>query len=205
MREENITTIKKRTEMIQKVLKIVFCIGVIALLVGLIVSVYLLFTSPEKFTAVKGNLNWNLSYHLANSSSFFISIPYKIMQPLDNNLFRAKDAFIASLISVIITILFVLYGIKQILDILNFTSKEFTPFILENVKCLRKLAYSIIMYSAVAGLLTNILFSVFVTKIFSLDLSNIHVTGLLIGGLIFIIADIFKYGVYLQNEFDTTL
>jgi len=76
---------------------------------------------------------------------------------------------------------------------------------MKNVKRLKKLAYTIIIYSVVVDLLSSLLCSIFVTKIYNLDLSNIHLSGVLIGWLIIIISDIFKYGVFLQKEFDTTL
>ena len=205
MSQDNIRIIKKRASAIQKVLKVILVIGVILFFAVLIGFVVLLFASPERFNAVKGNLDWNITYNLANGSSFFINIPFKIIQPLDSSRFSAKYAALIGLFSLLITLFFVLYGINQVADILKSTANDITPFIMENVQRLKKLAYSIITYSVAADILSNLLYSVFVTKVFSINLSNIHLSGVLIGGLIFVIADIFKYGVFLQQEFDTTL
>ncbi|SHJ15714.1 DUF2975 domain-containing protein [Desulfosporosinus lacus] len=167
--------------------------------------VFSIIASPERFTAVKGNLNWRVSYNLSNSSSFFIDIPYKIMQPIYTPTFSAKYAIISSLFSILIKVSITLFGLYQVVDILKSTLNDLTPFIMDNVKRLKKLAYSIIVYSVVADILSSILFSTLVTRVYMLNLSNIHLSGVLVGGLILVIADIFKYGVYLQNEFDTTL
>jgi ABC-type methionine transport system permease subunit len=205
MIQDNITVIKKRARTIHKVIKVIFFIGVIIFFVALVAGVFLFLASPERFSAVKGSLNWHISYNLTNGSSFFIDIPFKIMQPLDSSMFSAKYAVLASLISLLIKESLILYGINQVANILKSTVNDITPFIMNNVKSLRKLAYSIIIYSVAADILSSILFSVFVTRIFLLDLSNIHLSGVLTGGLILVIADIFKYGVFLQKEFDTTL
>lgn len=150
-------------------------------------------------------MDWSINFTLANGSHFFIIIPYKIIQPLDSSSFSAKYAIITYLISALLSLSLSLYGIKQILNILKSIVKDISPFIMDNAKSLKKLAYTIITYSVVADILANILCSAFVIKIFTFDLSNIHLSGVLVGGLIFIIADIFQYGVYLQNEYDTTL
>lgn len=197
--------IRWRANIIHKVIKLIFILGVLVVFAGLIGSVFFLLASPDKFSAVKGNMDWSLSYSLANDSEFFTIIPFKIIQPYDSSMFSAKYALITFTISHLLSLSLSLYGIKQILNILKSTAKDITPFIIDNAKSLKKLAYTIITYSVVADILANILCSAFVIKIYTVDLSNIHLTGVLLGGLIFIIADIFQYGVYLQNEYDTTL
>ncbi|MGC7873840.1 DUF2975 domain-containing protein [Desulfosporosinus sp. SYSU MS00001] len=205
MIHNDIEKIKSRATILHKIILSVLFLGVIIVFAGLSASVFFSFASPEKFNAVKGNLNWSIYYALGNGTTFFIIIPFKIMQPLDTSMFSAKDALITYLLSSLLGLTLILYGIKQIVTILKSTAKDITPFIISNAKNLRKLAYSIITYSLVSDFLTNFLCSLFVTKIFYVDLSNIHFSGLLLGGLIFTIAEIFQYGVYLQNEYDTTL
>lgn len=197
--------IRWRANIIHKVIKLIFILGVLLIFAGLIASVFFFLAAPDKFNAVKGNMDWSLSYSLANGSEFFTIIPFKIIQPYDNHMFSAKYALITFTIAHLLSLSLSLYGIKQILNILKSTAKDITPFIMDNAKSLKKLAYTIITYSVVADILANILCSAFVIKIFTFDLSNIHLSGVLVGGLIFIIADIFQYGVYLQNEYDTTL
>lgn len=205
MNTKNITTIKNRARIIQTVTKIIFITGAILFFAVLIIAVFLFFASPDRFNAAKGNLNWHLSYSLTDHSSFFIEVPFKILQPLDNSLFSAKSAAIASLLSLLMVLSVILYGVNQVAKILDSTANGLTPFVLANVQSLRKLALSIIIYSLVVDLLSSLVFSVFVTKIFYANMANVHLSGLLIGGLILVIADIFNYGVFLQDEFDTTL
>ena len=205
MSKENITNIKKRARTIHNFISVILLIGVIIFIGVFIAVVFSIIASPERFTAVKGDLNWHVSYNLSNSSSFFIDIPYKIMQPIDTPMFSAKYAAISSLLSILIKVSITLFGLYQVVNILKYPLNDLTPFIMHNVKRLKKLAFSIIVYSVVADILSSILFSPLVTRVYMLNLSNIHLSGVLVGGLILVIADIFKYGVYLQNEFDTTL
>lgn len=205
MNQENIRIIKKRAGFMYKLVKITFILGVILFLAVMLGSAFLIFASPEKFNAVKGNLDWSITYTLEKGSSFFINVPFKILQPLDSSRFSAKYAALTSLFSLLINLSLILFGIKQVSNILNSTSKDLTPFIRDNAKSLKKLACSIIIYSLASDILASLLFSIFVTHIFSINLSNIHLSGLLVGGLIYLIGEIFTYGIFLQNEFDTTL
>ncbi|WP_088185790.1 DUF2975 domain-containing protein [Desulfosporosinus sp. FKA] len=205
MIRNDIEKIKSRATILHKIIILIFFLGIISVFAVLSASVYFSFASPDKFNAVKGNLDWSISYTLENGSTFFIIIPFKIMQPLGPRMFSAKDALITYLLSSLLGFTLILYGIKQIANILKSTANDITPFTLGNAKNLRKLTYSIITYSLLSDTLSNVLCSLFVTKIFWVELSNIHFSALLLGGLIFIIAEIFQYGVYLQNEYDTTL
>ena len=202
--QDNIRSIKKRANNIQGVIDFFSIILIILVVAIFIALVFVFVASPERFNAVKGSLDWNVTYKLTNDSSFFINIPFKIIQPI-GSMFSAKYAALTGLFTIFINLSFVLYGINQVGNILKSTANDITPFIMKNVKRLKKLAYTIIIYSVVVDLLSSLLCSILVTKIYNLDLSNIHLSGVLIGWLILIISDIFKYGVFLQKEFDTTL
>jgi len=209
MYQENIRIIKERASVMQKIIRVIFIIGVILTFVGLIVSVFLFFSSPERFSVSKGSLDWSSRYTLTNGSYFFINIPFKMIQPIDysidSNLLIAIYVAITSLFSVLISASFILYGLNQVLKILDSTVNDITPFIMDNVKSLKKLAYTIIIYSVAVDFLVSLLFTAFVTKIPpSITTPTIH-SEVLIGGLILVIAEIFKYGVFLQKEFDATL
>lgn len=203
--QDNIRSIKKRANNIQGVIDFFSIILIILVVAIFIALVFVFVASPERFNAVKGSSDWNVTYKLTNDSSFFINIPFKIIQPTGSSMFSAKYAALTGLFTIFINLSFVLYGINQVANILKSTANDITPFIMKNVKRLKKLAYTIIIYSVVVDLLSSLLCSIFVTKIYNLDLSNIHLSGVLIGWLILIISDIFKYGVFLQKEFDTTL
>ena len=203
--QDNIRIIKKRAGIIQKVVQFIFVIGVILLIATLIVvAVVMLFASPQKFNAVQGSLDWSIHYTLTNGSSFFIGIPFKIIRLSDSSSFNAKNAAIASLLSLSISTSFVLYGIKQVLTIFKSTANDITPFIIDNVRSLEKLAYTIIIYSVTVKILTNFIFLAFVQKM-CISFDSFYLSGVLTGMLIFFMADILKYGVFLQKEFDATL
>ena len=203
MSEENIEAIQKRASSIHMLMEIIFVIGAIIFLAALIGCISLSFASPERFYAVKGNLDWSITYQLTNSSSFFIKIPFTAMQTSENIMFNAKNGFLTCLSTLLIRAFFVIYGIKLAADFLNSIANDRPIFMLKNVKRIKKISYLIIIYSAVVDTLANVLYSIFITKRFTLDLANFHLSGVLIGGLILVIADIFEYGVILQKEFDT--
>lgn len=205
MSKNNLVAIKKRAGTIQSILKLILNIGVIicvVVFIGLIIS---FLASPDRFYAVKGTTDWSLHYKLTDMSSFFLSVPFEIIQPLDINSFSVKYAAITCLFTFLLRISLILYGIKQVEIILRSMAIDISPFTISNVKSLKKLARIIIIYSVAVDVLSSLLFSAFVTKVFYLNLSSIHLSGLLIGGVILVIADIFQYGVFLQNEFDSTL
>lgn len=206
MYQDNITIIKERAKKLQKITNIIFLLGIIFLFALIVVVILLLAAQQERFTAIKGNLTWNIEYQLNNGTSFGIYIPFKIIQPLSNTMFSAKSAFIVFLISnIVFKSTIVLYGIRQVSNILKSTHEDATPFIIGNISRLKKIAYSIIIYSSVSDIFISILCWIFVTKIFLLNLSTISISGVLIGGLILFISEIFKYGLLLQKDFDTTL
>jgi len=203
--QANIRTIKKRAGIIHKVVQLIFVMGVILLIATLIVvAVAILFASPERFIAVQGSQDWSIHYTQINGSSFFIGIPFNIIRLSDSGSFSAKNAALASLLSLSISTSFVLYGIKQVLNIFKSTANDITPFIMDNVRSLEKLAYTIIIYSVTVKILTNFIFLTFVTKM-AIYLDSFYISGVLTGMFIFFIADILKYGVFLQKEFDATL
>jgi hypothetical protein len=207
MNQSNVLNIKKRAKSIQLTVKIVFY-GLIILSVALLIIILALSrASQESFTAIKDTNAWSIIYKLSDKWSFNLSIPFKIIQPSTPHIFSAKSAFLIYLISVLaFRIPIILYGIKQILDISTSTVDDVTPFKLENAIRLKKLGNSIIAYSLFADLFLNILNNIFVVRLLSINLSNIlHIEGILAGILILAISGVFKYGVYLQNEYDATL
>ncbi|AHF11212.1 MULTISPECIES: DUF2975 domain-containing protein [Dehalobacter] len=204
MRQDNIIYLKERTRTINNILSIIFIIGIILLFATLIVCFILFFTPEQGFTVEKGNLDWFIEYNLANGTTFGVYIPFSIIQSVAIERFNAKSAFLTYLVSSSILNIIILYGIKQVIDILNTILKSTTPFNTNNVIRLKKIVLSIIIYSVAADPIKNFLGCVFVTKIYYFDFSNIHISGILIAVLISIIADVFKYGILLQEKVDTT-
>ncbi|MDP4178037.1 MAG: DUF2975 domain-containing protein [Bacillota bacterium] len=206
MNENKPNLLKTRVKVTQSILKLIFIVGILTLILAILFIITLSFTSKDNFNISKLENGWYLTYNLSKVSFLSFSVPYRIIQPVDNSLINAKLAFLIYLLSRILIYLSAsLYGIKQIINILTSTINDYSPFNKSNIKSLKKLAFLIIGFSIIADLLLDIICCLFVTRIFLIDLSNISIYGIFIGFLILIISDIFEYGVYLQNENDTLL
>lgn len=197
---------KNRAKNTSVILNVVYWVLIVLLLAILCLLIWAGFLSADKFHAEKGWDNWVLNIALTDGSSFFIAIPFKLLQPNGQNVIQAKAAFISVLLfSVLPFILVMLYGIKQVNNILLSITYNHTPFIIKNARRIRNLAFLIMGYSLFGHLLVNIAMIFTVTHIFSINITNISLSGFIIGFLILIISQIFQYGTYLQEEYDTTL
>src|SRR5699024_4333277 len=137
---------------------------------------------------------------------FFVTVPFSILQPLSTDMFQAKAAFLTFILfSIFIFILVLLYGVKHVKNILLSITEDHTPFLNHNVTRLRNLAYVIISYALVRYFIVNLAIILFVTHIFRINLMNVSLSGLMVGFLLSIGSQIFRYGAYLQEEYDTTL
>lgn len=133
------------------------------------------------------------------------SIPKIILHFLPMDYINVHAAIICDVIvSKILAFILVVIGLKKMLslstDILNGES----PFQLKYVKSLRKLSYAILFYSTLGNTLLCILLSAFATHrvLITFDFDWI---GVLIGMMGYIFSDITEYGLFLQEEYDTTL
>lgn len=203
---EGIDRIKNSSRNLLKVIKFVNMSLVFILLALLGGLIWASFLPQEAFHAERGGADWLLSLDISGKASFFASVSFNILQPLDPSMFQAKTAYITFFsTSIFIFFLVLLYGIKQVEKILLSITEHHTPFTNQNAMRLRKLAFIIIGYYLLGDLIVNIAMICFVTHIFHINLMNIGLSGLIIGALLLIISQIFRYGAYLQEEFDTTL
>ncbi|MEH7753464.1 DUF2975 domain-containing protein [Bacillus toyonensis] len=106
---------------------------------------------------------------------------------------------------VILTIL--LFLTVQIKRILQFTRNK-QPFSKSCIKHIQYLAYGVIIYSFIVGLLMNILGFLFVRTLHLSETTislNFNFEMMIMGFLLLLLSHIFKYGAYLQEEYDSTL
>ncbi|MBE7106361.1 DUF2975 domain-containing protein [Bacillus cereus] len=100
-----------------------------------------------------------------------------------------------------------LFLIIQLKGIIRFVRNK-QPFSKKCINYIQYLAYGVISYSLIDGVLGGILDFLFV-RTFQLTQSKVSFElnfGLLITGLlILLLSNIFKYGAYLQEEYDSTL
>lgn len=206
MNTEAILQIKRRSRKILTFVNLLIWGACILTLIGIGLLVWASFLPKESFTAEQGIALWSLSVDQNSGGGFFLTVPFRILQPLSPNMFEAKTAFIVYLSSWMITFVSVLlYGMKQVRTILGSIVNSHTPFMRENANSFKKLAVAVIGYSLLGDLILNLAMVLFVTGIFNITLSNISISGLVIGLLLLIVSQIFSYGAYLQEEVDTTL
>ena len=102
MEDNDIVRIKQRVLRIKGIFKIVLYLGLLFISMLFVFSIFACFSPQEKFNAVKGNNDWNVSYMFINGASFGGTVSFKIMQPLSNIMFSAKTAFITFIFTLLL-------------------------------------------------------------------------------------------------------
>ncbi len=165
-----------------------------------------LFLSSTIFHIEKSTEFWYLSIAMVGGGDFFIGVPFKLLpQFIDESTIQAKSGFITMFTFFLLPFFMVFfYGVRQIKFILESMSHTLTPFTEKNALRLKKLAWTVIIYSLVGKLLINLMMILFVTNTISVNI-DVDLTGVFVGASLLIIANIFQYGAFLQEEYDTTL
>ncbi len=181
---------------ILNVLSNVFFYGMILFtLISLVVSAIAIYYPSDSFTANKGNNNWLFKFNI--TENFFIStlVPFNIIQGLDSSMFSAKDACIFNLVYISTfkasIIVFGIFQLRKLLILIsNFKACDKQDLMI--AKVLNNIGLLAVIYSLFAGLLQNICCWIFVTKIFSLDLTMINFTGIFVGLIIIALSEYIK-------------
>lgn len=206
MNSEEINKMKKRSTTMLKILNIVTWGAGIFLFALIILLIWSVFLPQEAFHAEKGVDQWEFGVSPFANISFNSLVSFTILQGLSTDMFEAKTAYIIfTLFNTVTSMVVFLYGITQVKNMLLSVIDSHTPFMSENAVRLRNLSFVMIGYGLLGGLLVNVAIILFVTHIFSMNPLNINFSGLIIGVLLLILSQIFKYGAYLQEEVDTTL
>ncbi len=111
---------------------------------------------------------------------------------------------IDSLISGVSLIVLVNIGLKKLINLTNDILNNESPFQLKHIKSLRKFSYILILYSTLGNTVLCVLFSIFVIDFMNITFDFMW-SGIFIGILGYIFSDITEYGLFLQEEYDTTL
>jgi len=188
------------------ILQILFWGGILIYAVLMAVDIWYIFKPANQFSAERGIAHWSFSVTLSPTLSRSVIVPFVQFQPINPETFSSKAAYLVTNITVI-TLGFAtyLYSIRQISHIIKSLKQGISPFRYENVVYLKRLGIAIILYSLFSKLLLNVLYILIVDIPFAINLSGISLQGIFIGILVLIIAEVFKHGVYLQEEHDTTL
>lgn len=108
------------------------------------------------------------------------------------------------IINLILLLIFVNIGLKKLMNLTNDLLNGNSPFQLKHIKSLRIFSFIIILYSTLKNTILCILFSIFVTGFISITFDFMW-SGILIGMIGYIFSDIIEYGLFLQDEYDSTL
>jgi len=177
---------------------------------GLIALIYMFSIPDSAISFERGIRGWIYSVNmpLGIGSAFFGltgEIPKAILQFLPLDMINIRAAIIVdSLISKILLFIISIIGLKKINNLTSDMLNNKTPFQEKHIHSLRRLSYVILLYSTLGNTLLSILTSIFVTDIFLVTVV-FSWTGILIGVLGYVFSDITEYGLFLQDEYDTTL
>ncbi|MGG0233713.1 DUF2975 domain-containing protein [Bacillus tropicus] len=174
----------------------VVIIGMFLALGGMIAGIFLPLHTLQDILTIKGTTFYlNFSHY-----------SYKIEANHIQNV-KIKTLIINACIiyEVILTVL--LFITIQLKRILQFVRNKL-PFSKGCIKCIQYLAYGFITYCFISGLLENI-WGLLVVKTLQLSDTvislNFNIGMMIMGFLILFLSHIFKYGAYLQEEYDSTL
>jgi hypothetical protein len=133
------------------------------------------------------------------------SIPSNLLQLIPIDMINVNAAIIInSIINIMLLLLLVIVGLKKLINLTNDILNGKSPFQLKHIRSLRTFSFVIILYSTLGNTLLCILFSIFVTGFMSITFDFIW-SGVFIGIIGYIFSDITEYGLFLQDEYDSTL
>ncbi|WP_194287471.1 DUF2975 domain-containing protein [Gracilibacillus oryzae] len=206
MSTTEIKRIKSKVKTNSKYVSLITWIVMIYFVFSVVMLIRAAFLPEEAFTATPGLIFWQITIPINAGFSFNINIPMEVLPNYEPERFQAKAAFITYHSIYLLTYTSVLlYGIRQLTYILWSITDGHTPFTINNSVRLRNIAFAAIGNALLAGHIATICISIFVTQIFSMNILNISFSGLIIGSLLLVISQIFRYGAYLQEQYDTTL
>jgi len=145
----------------------------------------------------------------APGTTFYVPFAHSSYQ-IDANhipITKLRTLLITACIKYEVILLALLFITMQIKRILQFTRNK-QPFSKDCIKHIRWLAYGVIIYSFISGVLGNI-WDLLLVRTFQLSeiVISLHFNFemMIMGFLLLFLSYIFKYGAYLQEEYDSTL
>ncbi|MFD0710446.1 DUF2975 domain-containing protein [Paenibacillus sp. GCM10027626] len=189
-----------------RLLQVLFWGGAIVFIAFFIRDLWISLKPESAFSAEKGIAHWAFTVHLSDTMKTSVLVPFTLFQPINPSMFSPKAAYVVSQLTVIITgFATYLYSIWQIRHIIGSIRNGETPFQSVNVLRLKRLGIVLILHAVFSKLILNILCWLLVNHIFSINLGGISLIGILTGMLVLVIAEVFRHGVLLQEEHDTTI
>lgn len=200
----------KNINNLYSLLKFFYYVTIFLAFISIIITIATPLLPDANITFEKGIREWFYSIVLPTgigSSSFTSShnISKNILHLVPIRMINIKAAIILdSLINLVFLILLVNIGLKKLVVLTKNILNNESPFQLKHIKSLRQFSLIIILYSTLKSTILGILFSIFVIDSINITLDFMW-SGIFIGILGYIFSDITEYGLFLQDEYDTTL
>jgi len=183
-----------------------FYVSIIILGASVIITIMISFSSSNLFESEFLNNSWIVRYTISEKVFLIFKLPISIIQehtPIET---RVKAIIIIytivnSLMAQILYLFSFLF-IRKILESIQVGSSIFSLNSIRKVKILTILFSS--FYLTKDFLLTSII-NYFYLDIVFFNFTNLNLEILLITALMFVLIDIFHYGNYLQDEYDSVL
>ena len=198
-RKVNVDRVKKFAKALKIMMNVMIVIMIIGLVGGIIIGGIMVFIPNSSFAHVglQLNIGRHLNIHLRDNKLLEVAQVRTLIL-----------AIASSMIPIIITTIVI---VKMIRDLL-ITVEGGRPFDEKNSKRLMIIGITVIIGSLFESLSYIIIYNLVIPMINSLGLENINFTinaldgsTILLGVIIILISGIFKYGCYLQNEYDETV
>ncbi|SDE18936.1 Protein of unknown function [Bacillus wiedmannii] len=174
----------------------VVLIGMFLALCGMVAGIFVPLHTLQDILTAKGT---NFYVTFSHSS-------YKIDANHIQNI-KLRTLIINACILYELILAVLLFIIMQLKRIVHFARNK-QPFSKSCIKHIRYLAYGVIIYSLTSGLLGNI-WELLLVRTLQLSKTvislNFNFGMMIVGFLILFLSHIFKYGAYLQEEYDSTL
>lgn len=191
--------VKKMSVNLRVIMQIFYWVGVIGV-VGLSIAFIVVSALPENKFIVSAGSSENMGFSLEGIVSYRLNAQTAVglsLKPIYQSI-----CLMAAIISVGLSIIF-----KQIINMLR-TVEVNRPFSQENSRCLTIIGYILIIGSCVIRIVEGVVARAIIHTLNIQNMQvNFSVDGFMMisGFLMLILAGIFKYGNYLQQEYDTTL
>lgn len=200
----------KNINNLNDLLKVFYYATFLLCFIGTVTILATLLLPDTAITFERGIHEWFYSINLPigiGSMAFTVqsSIPSTILHLIPIEMINIKAAIIIdSFIGAILLIVLINIGLKKLTNLTKDILNKESPFQLKHIKSLRKFSFVIILYSTVGNTVVCVLFSIFVTGFMNITFDFMW-SGIFIGILGYIFSDITEYGLFLQDEYDTTL
>lgn len=190
---------KKMAKIIQFVVRIFFIVSVVSMTAAVVIGLFLSFTNPSALASI-ANSTGSMSFSVDNAIMFKVSPKLATIENLKP--IYSSICFMAAAAAAVLVIIF-----RQ-LDLILETIKHEKPFELKNSRRLSIIGITLIIGSFVIRAGQYLVVSTMIHKLQLFDIT-VNFTAdnnmILTGFIVMILAGVFRYGSFLQNEFDSTV